>query len=220
MENFTLKTASTETIINDNDIIIKNENSISNNNTKNDQKTMLMFETSTPMFKSMFTNIFNSSNNNNNNSNDNNIFTQINVLSTSGLKQDVLEEHPSNDIETEDSNKHKTIDSNSQCKALENIHTKILTSLEQKESKKNILKKFQDMIQEESYHSKVPQKFITSNTFRLNIAYQRAKSIYDTSQQDQIKKQQEVSQKALLSNNKNAMLYLLSTTFTIRIYTF
>ena len=215
MENFTLKTASTETIINDNDIIIKNENSISNNNTKNDQKTMLMFETSTPMFKSMFTNIFNSSNNNNNNSNDNNIFTQINVLSTSGLKQDVLEEHPSNDIETEDSNKHKTIDSNSQCKALENIHTKILTSLEQKESKKNILKKFQDMIQEESYHSKVPQKFITSNTFRLNIAYQRAKSIYDTSQQDQMKKQQEVSQKALLSNNKNAMLYLLSTTFQI-----
>ena len=92
MENFTLKTASTETIINDNDIIIKNENSISNNNTKNDQKKMLMFETSTPMFKSMFTNIFNSSNNNNN-SNDNNIFTQINVLSTSGLKQDVLEEH-------------------------------------------------------------------------------------------------------------------------------
>jgi hypothetical protein len=71
------------------------------------------------------------------------------------------------------------------------------------------------MIQEESYHSKVPQKFITSNTFRLNIAYQRAKSIYDTSQQDQIKKQQEVSQKALLSNNKNAMLYLLSTTFQI-----
>ena len=70
------------------------------------------------------------------------------------------------------------------------------------------------MIQEESYHSKV-RKFITSNTFRLNIAYQRAKSIYDTSQQDQIKKQQEVSQKALLSNNKNAMLYLLSTTFQI-----
>ena len=60
--------------------------------------------------------------------------------------------------------------------------------MEQKESKKNIFKKFQDMIQEESYHSKVPQKFITSNTFRLNIAYQRAKSIYDTSQQDQIKK--------------------------------
>merc|ERR1711991_1052560 len=106
---------------------------------------MLMFETSTPIFKSMSTDILDSSNINNNN-NDNNIFTQINVLSTSGLKQDVLEEHPSNDMETEDSNKHKTIDSNSQCIALENIHTKILTSLEQKESKKNILKKFQDMI--------------------------------------------------------------------------